>query len=63
MTEGTPPAPREGAASCVVTDQRQMVVFAGKGVRQRYNDLFYLDLDSFKWSQARNRLARCGFFF
>lgn len=50
-TEGTPPAPREGAAYCLIPDQRKMVVFGGKGVRQRYNDLFTLDLDNFRWSQ------------
>lgn len=41
MVEGAIPAIREGANMVVVDDK--VIVFGGRGVRQRYNDIYILD--------------------
>lgn len=41
MLEGSVPAIREGASMAVVGDK--VILFGGRGARQRYNDLHILD--------------------
>jgi hypothetical protein len=42
-TEGTPPAPREGASMAMLGGK--VAVFGGHGSKQRFNDLYLLDTE------------------
>ena len=48
-TDGTPPAPRFGAAAVFMGGQ--MIIFGGYGAGARLNDLHVLDLTSWQWQQ------------
>lgn len=48
-TDGTPPAPRSGAAAVFMGGQ--MILFGGYGAGARLNDLHILDLTSWQWQQ------------
>lgn len=41
--EGSPPSNREGAA--MIIHGSQLVLFGGRGDHQRYNDIYFLDLN------------------